>query len=71
MLSDILALAAGFPRWYNGEHPDAARVIPGWSTFYLPCRLCGEAVLNDINWQRGHWAHHIFMGDIALRKERL
>lgn len=69
MLNDILAFAAGFPRWFNGEHPDAARVIPGWSTFYLPCRFCGEAVLNDQHWLLAHQKHHILTGEIAPRKE--
>ena len=70
MFNDILACAAGFPRWYFVQHPDAIRIIPGWSTFYLPCRLCSEPVLNDRNWLQGHLAHHILMGDIAPKKEK-
>lgn len=69
MLNDILALAAGFPKWYNVLDGESLRIIPGWSLFYDECRLCCEPVLKDWNWQQVHRRHHIMTGDIARKKE--
>lgn len=69
MLREIEAYAAlTFPRWFSNV-PALTSYRPVWSRFYLECQLCHEPVLNDKNWQRGHWQHHIITGDIALGRK--
>ena len=65
MLNDILAYAAGFPRWYNVQ-VEEFRPIPGWSLFYDECRLCNQPVLAIKEWREVHWKHHVLAGDIKL-----
>lgn len=59
-----------FPFW-RGE---ADRQIPilnlTWSMFYLTCKTCGRAVLNDRNELEPHWRLHVLAGEIIPKSAR-